>query len=274
MDKGRLLHVLALLGMATVVFISGMALRSLPQSDRPMIYLPPPEGIIHSHFGYAEAIADSLWIRLIQDIDACGKSRVDRSQMNLEMYGKEAKPNMSPRDHSKAEKSEYKGVIKSYVGVQKQKVCIKGWSFRLLDAITNLAPRFRMPYALGAPTLSVLVDDHIGAKIIFDKGVEAFPKDWSILYRAAYHYLFELNDPASAADLMNRAAKAGAPYWVQSLAARLYTQSGQLLLGISTLMEYKKVFDDPEQIAEVQQRIDALKVQLKKSGHQLPQQEN
>src|ERR1051326_909177 len=103
----------------------------------------------------------------------------------------------------------------------------------MLDAVTKLAPKFAMPYVAGAITLSVLVEDYEGAKIIFDRGVEAYPDDWKILYRAAYHYLFDRHDNAHAAELLVRAQKAGGPSWLNFLAARLYSKEGQVQLGVA-----------------------------------------
>lgn len=40
-------------------------------SDKENFYFAPPKEIVHFHFGYREAIADSLWIRVVQDFDYC-----------------------------------------------------------------------------------------------------------------------------------------------------------------------------------------------------------
>src|SRR5207253_2103326 len=111
----------------------------------------------------------------------------------------------------------------------------KGWLFRMLDAITTLSPKFRFPYSLGGVALSVLVSDVEGAARIFDKGIEAFPNDWPILYRAAYHNLYEVKDKKKAADLFIRAGRAGAPQWVFSLAGGLYNESNERVTADAVL---------------------------------------
>lgn len=52
------------------------------------------------------------------------------------------------------------------------------WLYRMLDAVTELSPKFRMPYAMGAVALSVLVSDIEGAAKIFDRGTQEYPNDW------------------------------------------------------------------------------------------------
>ena len=60
----------------------------------------------------------------------------------------------------------------------------------------------------------------------------------SILYKAAYHYLYELQELPRAAELLIRAGDSGAPVWVKSLASRILTRAGQIDLGIQTLENY------------------------------------
>lgn len=114
-------------------------------------------------------------------------------------------------------------------------LCNKGWVYSVLDAVTQLSPRNELPYIIGGTILSVLVDDREGARLIFEKGVHALPNDWSIAYRAAYHYLYEVKDNQRAAELLEHAGRHGAPPWVFALSARLYTDLGRAELGISIL---------------------------------------
>ena len=222
------------------------------------IYLVPPKVIRHFTFGYNESLADSLWIRWIQSIDLCAKNeKINRKQFEKE-HGIHSRKEMGVELPEEL-KGEVRVMLDSIEMAPRKDVCEGSWSFKLLDAITNLAPKFKMPYLVGGSTLSVLLEDHIGAKIIFKKGVQQYPNDWSILYRAAYHFLFELNDLETAARYMQRAAENGAPEWVHSLAARIYTKTGQIALGISTLEGYLKVIKNEERKKQVEQRIKLLK---------------
>lgn len=158
-------------------------------------FLPPPPGIEHMSAGYNDVIADVLWLRLIQDADRCDQP----------------------------------------VSIGQKCQTEKGWVFLMLDAITKLAPKFVAPYWHGATILSVLVGDKEGAWIIFERGMNNFPNDWQLPYRAAFHALENLGDIQKAADLLLQAGRNGAPKWVFALAARLYTKEGQAILAKSIL---------------------------------------
>lgn len=108
-------------------------------------------------------------------------------------------------------------------------------------------------------SLSVLQDDIEGAEELFVKAAESFPTDWPILYRAAYHFLYEGNDPEKAAKYLDQAAKQGGPEWLKSLAARLYEKEGRKEIALKVLTDYRSSLKDPEAIKKVDKRINALK---------------
>ena len=141
--------------------------------------------------------------------------------------------------------------------------CKKAWVYQMLDIVTELDPQFKLPFIAGGTVLSVLIQDKDGATALFDKGIERFPNDWQVFYRAAYHYLFEVKDKAKAAKLLAKAADNGAPAWVWSLSARLHTQEGELSFGLSLLKKYLKTLKDKKQIQKVQRRIRKLEEKLR-----------
>lgn len=141
-----------------------------------------------------------------------------------------------------------------------ENVCTNNsWLYQMLDTITNLSPHFRIPYAAGALALTVIISDIDGATKIFDKGVKAFPQDWPILFRAAYHYLYEVKDKQRAAELLVEAGKNGAPPWVYALAGRLYSDTGYLELAQSLLNEMIQTNQDPAVIKRLQDKISSMK---------------
>lgn len=201
---------------------------------------PPPEHVELFHFGFSESLADSFWLRWIQDADLCQTFKAPSLIANSIAENPD-KDLANPR----------------------HKVCDQSWGFKMLDAVTKLAPKFEMPYLAGAITLSVLVEDYQGASVIFDRGIAAYPNDWQLLYRAAYHFLYDVNDLQKAAMLLQQAGAHGAPAWLNSLAARLYSKAGQLELGIQALETYLKSLDDkPEAQEEVKKRIAELREKL------------
>ncbi|MGZ3784200.1 MAG: tetratricopeptide repeat protein [Bdellovibrio sp.] len=133
------------------------------------------------------------------------------------------------------------------------------WLFKMIDTVTNLSPQFRIPYAAGGLALTIIISDIDGATKIFEKGVKAFPKDWPILYRAAYHYLYEVKDKKRAAELLIQAGQNGAPPWVFSLAGRLYSDSGYIELAQSLLNEMIQTKQDPGLIKRLEDKINSMK---------------
>jgi tetratricopeptide (TPR) repeat protein len=195
----------------------------------PLPLLAPPAALKHLTLGYAELISDALWLRLIQDIDR-------------------------PCDLEPATEA----------GGSRPGACHKSWGFQMLDMITELTPKFRMPYIMGATVLSVAVGDAEGARIIFEKGLREFPNDWSMAYRASYHYLEELHDNQRAAELLVQAGKNGAPFWVFSLASRLLTEEGKAELAKAVLDE--AIARDPSltENPRIQRRLKEVAEALKR----------
>lgn len=188
--------------------------------------IPPPPHLERFSFGYQEVIADTLWIRALQDFDYCDSKIADNVCRN------------------------------------------NSWLFLMLDSITNLSPNFRIPYAAGALALTVIITDIDGATKIFDKGVKAFPNDWPLLYRAAYHYLYEVNDKKRAAELLIAAGKNGAPPWVFSLAGRLYSDSGKVDLAKALLEQMIRERQDPVLIERVRRKIESIELAEKTDAEQ------
>ncbi|MFN7728570.1 MAG: hypothetical protein ACK5P7_05395 [Bdellovibrio sp.] len=133
----------------------------------------------------------------------------------------------------------------------------RGWLFQTLDLTTQLDPEFRMAYSAGGAALSVIVSDVPGASQIFDKGTRAFPQDWVLAYKAAYHALYEEQDTLKAANLMKKAAERGAPDWVYILSGRLYTDAGKRELAERVLSEMRALGLDEKVQDRLRQKIQS-----------------
>lgn len=250
-----------------VLFVSAIGLLSLSfyqkttgfkQSIKNEVGLVvPPSSLKYFHFGYSESIADSLWIRLIQDFEYCRPSThmtVEPSDQNKKRASIEERVNLQG-----------KNFIDELMSDPVENICEKGWSYQMLDLITELSPGFQLAHRLGATNLSVLARDRVGATLIFDKAIERFPKDWTLLYRAAYHALYEEKNLETAATRLRQAAEAGGPVWLYSLASRLYEKTGQAILGHSVLSQFvKEAKDYPHWQEKAKGRLERLKKQLKK----------
>lgn len=220
----------------------GIALITLTPLAKPPVsernFLVPPADLKHFVLGYREIVADTIWLRLIQDIDRC--------EIYLDQRGQ---PMSSEKELGKGARCGDTD---------------KGWAYHMLDAVTQLAPKFRAPYIHGAPTLSVLVHDREGARLLFDRGIENFPTDWSLLYYAGYHYMTMMGDVERAAELLVAAGKNGAPAWVYSLAARLYTKDGQVAFAKSVLEQMIEADPDGRFTPRLKEQLELLEQSLKK----------
>ncbi len=230
-----------------LIFLAGIYAFKQGKLNKPEVtYLnPPPEYIEYFHFGFRESMADSFWLRWIQDNDTC------QTYLSPTLYNLEPLEKGTPKD--------------SLLWNPRHKACENSWSFKMLDAVTKLAPKFEMPYVAGASTLAILVEDFAGASVIYERGMREYPENWQLLYRAAFHYQFNLRDVEKAAALLIRVADLGGPVWTRSLAARLYTVGGQIELSIGVLEQYRKSIDpeNKEAIMQVDSRLRELRDKLR-----------
>lgn len=133
------------------------------------------------------------------------------------------------------------------------------WLYQILDTTTDLSPHFRTAYVFGALNLSVVIGDVEGASKLFEKGIQAFPRDWQLLYKAGYHFLYEAKDFQRAAEVLIQAADNGGPPWLKSLASRLYAESGNTELAESLLQEMIQSGQEPYLIERIREKLESFK---------------
>ena len=190
--------------------------------------------MIHFSFGFEEAFASLMWVRLLQDIDICEQNQKSPSYT----------PGTSIEEILDAEIIEAR--------------CNEGWVYHMLDRITDFSPKFLYAYVHGGLLLSVLVDDREGARQIFEKGLKEFPDHYNLNYHAAYHYLAEVREPGRAAQLMRKTHELGGPAWLSLSAARLYAEDGMKEAGIMLLNDLIETSDDPEFIDAARDRLNKM----------------
>ena len=171
------------------------------QTEHRPLYFTPPNIIRHFALGYHEWIADLLWIRFLQDSDFCSMAQG----------------------------------VPVYNGNFKQ--CDLGWSYRLADAITELAPRFKSVYKVSSVLMSIFVGDQKGAERILRKGLAEFPKDWQMNFYATYFYSVEVPQPHRAVYYAHRAANNGGPSWLQHYTFTNHQQPGSSLFIKKTILQ-------------------------------------
>lgn len=139
------------------------------------------------------------------------------------------------------------------------------WLYKILDVVTDLSPQFRTAHSMGPVALSIIISDIPGASKIFDKAAARFPKDWTILGRAAYHAMYEEDDRSKAARLLKQAAENGGPFWYYALAGRMFAEGGEMELGEALLKDLKDSNQPDYLIERLQKRLDDYKKNPKKS---------
>lgn len=228
------------LAFTTVVFICLQVLLSQDfQYDRKKIYIGPSKNIKKFTFGYDDALSAAFWVRVVQDFHICDQNS-EKTLYPTFTGEQNVLDEILTRDLPNS-------------------TCEKGWVFQMLDVISDLDPTFRAVYLDGATMLSVMVDDREGASKIFEKGIEQFPNDWEVLYPAAYHQLFEMQNQEKAEKLMFRAAEAGAPAWTYSLAAKLSSRSGRAAMALGVLEQVLDRDLGGEYSARIKAQIEKLK---------------
>lgn len=103
----------------------------------------------------------------------------------------------------------------------------KSWLFNVLNLVFELDAKVPFPmYQIAGLALTVIISDYAGASVIFDRGVQQYPKAWPLTYAAGYHALYEEKDNIKASRLYLSTAENGGPIWLYSLASRLSVDGG------------------------------------------------
>ncbi len=220
-------------------------------TERSKIYIGPSKNIKSFTFGYDDFLASMIWVRLVQDFHVCDQN--DR-QVKYPKFQDEKDP--------------LGEILNRELPPSR---CKDGWVYQMLDVITDLQPEFRSAYVDGGTMLSVLVDDRLGAQKIFHKGLDKFPADWELLYRTAYHEMFEMQDAETSQGLMLKAAQRGAPQWVYSLAAQLFSRNGKAAFALSILDSVLDRDLGGEFTDRIKRRMEIIKNSMEKDSGQKAQ---
>ena len=99
---------------------------------------------------------------------------------------------------------------------------LNSWLYLRFKSIIKLDPKFLNAYRFGGKYLSIIKDDLLGAKEIFDQGLSIYPNDYNLLYDAGYLYAFELQDFEHATEIYKKLSTfEQAPDFVKSIVNKL-----------------------------------------------------
>ena len=135
----------------------------------------------------------------------------------------------------------------------------KSWLFYKINTVINLDTKFRAAYDFGILYLVIFKEDYEGSKVIIDKAIEAYPRQWQYPFVLGYSYIFEKPDMTEAARYFALAAeKPTAPKHIKLLASRLAARTGNFDFAISSLLTLKAGISSDTERAEIDKKIKAI----------------
>ena len=130
------------------------------------------------------------------------------------------------------------------------------WIYIRLRTIIELDPMFYEAYQVGGQYLSIVKDDDIGAKVIYNLGLAKFPNDFWLNYYAGFHYYFELSNIRKSISLLKTALQhpiARTKFtFLPSLVAKMEATRGDLYTAFSML---KIAYDKAEADTSIKSRL-------------------
>jgi len=162
--------------------------------DPDVLYFSSPSMVRSLALGYESLLADVYWMRVIQ------------------YYGR--------RDEADRRPVRYKNLA------------------ALLDITTTLDPDLIDAYRAGSIFLAepepIGAGQTVAALHLLDKGIGLHPDEWRLRFDKGMVYYWYLNDFKTAGDVWAEASRvAGAPFWMEPLAAMSLSKGGQIDTAIA-----------------------------------------
>ncbi|MFH0812451.1 MAG: hypothetical protein V2A69_06385 [Pseudomonadota bacterium] len=133
------------------------------------------------------------------------------------------------------------------------------WLYHILDLVTTLDPLCKWPYFFGGIVLSLEAEQVEQSNLILEKAMRYHPGVWNFPFYLGFNYWYHYNNPIKAASYIEIAAKLpGAPAYLKTFPARLYTEAGQRGAALQFLEEMLKKTQDPRMRAKIEKRIEEI----------------
>lgn len=119
---------------------------------------------------------------------------------------------------------------------------LNSWMYHRFNTISELTPRFYENYLYGGIYLSIIKDDALGAKTIYEKGLKQYPQDYYLLFNSGFHYFYEMNNSQKAVENLEKIlGNPKAPPSLPSLIARIKSENNDLIGAFNLLLETFKI---------------------------------
>ena len=129
----------------------------------------------------------------------------------------------------------------------------------LLQRITDLSPKWDLPYWAGAVMLLFEARDPIKAMALLDKGMDNLPELWELPFLKGYIFWKQFNNFQAASLFFHRASKLpGAPVYLSDLSRRMDTKRGQKRADDIFSGMVDKKLADPLQNERIHKRIEEM----------------
>lgn len=139
------------------------------------------------------------------------------------------------------------------------------WMYLRFDTILKLDPYFLEAYKYGGQYLSIIKDDDLGAKDIYDRGLLYYPDDYFLNWNCGYHYLHELNDRSNSLKcFMKIIYHPSSPSYLPSLIAKIKAEEN-LKESALVILEESLLKINPNEInllQKIKNDITKLKIEL------------
>ncbi|NUM88497.1 MAG: hypothetical protein HUU37_04760 [Bdellovibrionales bacterium] len=134
------------------------------------------------------------------------------------------------------------------------------WVYLDLKAVSELDPEFKPVFTFGAPFLSVVTEDRLGARLLLEEGAKRYPGEWRLHAFLAYHYQFELGQPELAgAHYLTASKLPEAPPFLAVLAATHLARKSGPEEGIRFLEQMLRHTQDPSVRQKLEHKLSKLK---------------
>jgi hypothetical protein len=120
------------------------------------------------------------------------------------------------------------------------------WLYHALDVVTTLDPQYAYVHDAGGTILAEYANRVDLSNQLLEKGLKANPASWRLPFVLGFNHFFHLQNYLKAGEYMGMAAKIpGRPYYVDTLAARLFVEGGSPSMALQYLDVMLKQTNDP-----------------------------
>lgn len=135
---------------------------------------------------------------------------------------------------------------------------LNSWMYLRFKTISVLDPYFYENYHFGGKYLSIVKDDLLGARDIYERGLEFYPNDFWLRFNNGFNYYFEMEEKEPGVrnfSVIEKHPKVAqfAPY-LPTMLARMRAERGEKKLAYDMLLEVYQNTDQESIFKERQKR--------------------